>query len=148
MKKPISPEMFRRFLAVLPIATVNILIIRGNEVLLVKRLNEPAKGFWFTPGGIILKGEGVEACALRVCREETGLTVELNKLIGVYDEYWSEGYFTENIQIITACYLASPLSGNVERDWQSSDIQWFSIDEFPEKVGETVKEMAKQYLVE
>lgn len=147
MKKPITPEMFQKFLAVLPIATVNVAIIKDDKVLLVKRLNEPAKGYWYTPGGIILKGESLEDSVLRVCKEETGLNVESIKLIGVYTEHWREGYFTKNIQTVTACYLAQPLSGNIKRDWQSSDIQWFPIDELPAETGETVKKMIDQYML-
>ncbi len=147
MKKPITPEMFKKFLAVLPIATINIAILRDDEVLLVKRLNEPAKGYWYTPGGIILKGESLKGSVLRICKEETGLDVESIKLIGVYTEYWSEGYFTQNIQTISIYYSATPLSGKINVDWQSSEVKWFQIDELPPKTGETVKKMMKQYQI-
>lgn len=145
MKKPITPAMFRIILAVIPIAAVNIIIIKDDRILLERRLNEPAKGYWFTPGGIILKGETVVEAAIRVCREETGLTVELDRLLGVFDEYYDKGYFTENIQAVLICYVASPLSGELKTDWQSDDIQWFPISSLPEMTGETVKKMIEQY---
>ena len=100
----ITPEMFKKFLSALPMATVNILITRNSpydEVLLVKRLNEPAKDAWYTPGGIIRKGEDVEESALRICKDETGLNVKLTRLLGVYNEHWEKGYFTENVHIVT-----------------------------------------------
>lgn len=140
----VTPEMFKKFLAVLPITTVNILIVKGDEVLLVKRLNEPAKGFWYSPGGIIRKGESVEENALRVCREESGLKVKLKGLLGVHDEYWEKGYFTENLQLVTVCYSATPLSGELRPDWQSSEVKWFPIDELPAKTGGTVKKMVSK----
>lgn len=139
----ITPEMFRSFLSVLPLATVNILVTRGLEVLLVKRLNEPAKGYWYTPGGIIRKGETIEESALRVCREETGLTVRILDLLGVYDEHWPRGYFTEDVQIVTMCYWAEPIEGTLRTDWQSSEVKWFPSDRLPEKTGETAKKMMK-----
>lgn len=158
----VTPEMFKKFLSVLPMATVNVLVTKKvklisywkpydeeeGHVLLVKRLNEPAKGYWYTPGGIIRKGETVEEAAVRVCGEETGLNVKLDQLLGVYDECWEKGYFTENFQIVTVGYLAHPLSGELKPDWQSGEVRWFPINQLPQKTGKTVKKMIKQLLSE
>ena len=41
-------------------------------------------GWWGLPGGVLEVGEGLAACAAREAREETGLTVEPRRLVGVY----------------------------------------------------------------
>jgi GDP-mannose mannosyl hydrolase len=63
------------------------LIIRNtqDEVLLGLRSNEPAKGFYFVPGGMIRKGERLREAFIRILKDETGLTADFAeaRLLGV-----------------------------------------------------------------
>ena len=68
-----------------PVPTVDTVIhIPGRGVVLIKRLNEPFG--WALPGGFIDYGEPAEAAAVREAKEETGLTVVLTGLLGVYSD--------------------------------------------------------------
>ena len=68
-----------------PVPTVDALIhIPGRGVVFVKRLNEPFG--WALPGGFVDYGEPAEKAAIREAKEETGLTVELTGLLGVYSD--------------------------------------------------------------
>ena len=70
-----------------PMLTADCVVVRHRaEVLLVRRGNEPYKGFWALPGGFMEMDETIEHCAVRELQEETDLTVgeESLKLIGVY----------------------------------------------------------------
>jgi 8-oxo-dGTP diphosphatase len=68
-----------------PVPTVDALIhLPGRGVVLVERLNEPHG--WALPGGFVDYGEAAEAAAIREAKEETGLTVELTGLLGVYSD--------------------------------------------------------------
>ena len=68
-----------------PVPTVDALIhIPGRGVVLVERLNEPHG--WALPGGFVDYGEPAELAAIREAKEETGLTVELTGLLGVYSD--------------------------------------------------------------
>jgi ADP-ribose pyrophosphatase YjhB (NUDIX family) len=53
---------------------VGIILLRDDEVLLVKRARPPAQGAWSLPGGGQELGETAEAAARRELLEETGLT--------------------------------------------------------------------------
>lgn len=66
--------------------TADIVILYGNGVVLIKRKNYPYKDYWAIPGGFVEYGERVEEAAIREAKEETGLDVELIKLIGVYSD--------------------------------------------------------------
>lgn len=58
----------------------------AGRVLLQRRGDrEPAP--WGFPGGAVELGESVEEAAVREVHEETGLTVAVSDLIGVYSKY-------------------------------------------------------------
>ena len=58
--------------------------IEEGRILLTRRAIHPAFGKWTFPGGYVDWGEPVHAAAVRETLEETGLTVELGGLVGVY----------------------------------------------------------------
>lgn len=55
-----------------------------QRVVLVRRAIEPGYGKWVFPGGYVDRGEEVQAAAVREAREETGLDVQLGRLINIY----------------------------------------------------------------
>ena len=69
-----------------PTPTVDIVILKENDLLLIRRGREPFRGKWALPGGFIEYGETAEEAAVREAAEETGLTVELEGILGVYSD--------------------------------------------------------------
>ena len=69
---------------VTPLLTADIIIELGGQILLIERLHEPLG--YALPGGFVDVGETVEAAAIREAKEETGLDVELQTLLGVYSD--------------------------------------------------------------
>ena len=70
-----------------PMLTADCVVVNTrNEVLLVRRGNEPFRGCWALPGGFMEMDETIEHCAARELMEETGIaTPEADlHLIGVY----------------------------------------------------------------
>jgi 8-oxo-dGTP diphosphatase len=68
-----------------PIAGAGIVVLRGDEVLLIKRGKPPYAGEWSIPGGKIEYGESAVEAALRELLEETGVTARIIGLIDVVD---------------------------------------------------------------
>jgi len=58
--------------------------MEDGRILLTRRAIDPAHGKWTFPGGYVEWGEPVESAAVRETYEETGLTVDLGGLVGVY----------------------------------------------------------------
>lgn len=74
-----------------PLIGVGALIQAGDEIVVVRREHEPAKGLWSIPGGLLELGERLSDGVKREVLEETGLDVEIDRLLDaldniVYDE--------------------------------------------------------------
>lgn len=59
----------------------------GGDVrlLLVLRGHEPSKGLWSVPGGRVEPGEDDQTATAREILEETGLVVEVGRLVGTVE---------------------------------------------------------------
>ncbi|MGH7267634.1 MAG: NUDIX domain-containing protein [Candidatus Rokuibacteriota bacterium] len=67
-----------------PKIVAGTLPVRDGRVLLTRRAIEPSRGLWTFPGGYVDWGEDVREAARRETREEAGLTVDIEGLLGLY----------------------------------------------------------------
>ena len=68
-----------------PVVGIGAVIVKDGKIALIKRGNEPSKGKWTIPGGLVELGESLEAAVIRETKEETCLDVENPRLIDVVD---------------------------------------------------------------
>jgi 8-oxo-dGTP diphosphatase len=73
-----------------PIAGVGAVIVATSavqepKVLLIRRAQEPLKGEWSLPGGVVELGETLEEAVRREVLEETGLAVEVVGVVKAFD---------------------------------------------------------------
>lgn len=68
-----------------PLVGVGAVIICKGQILLEKRKNDPGRGKWSVPGGLVELGEKCGQAVVREVKEETGLTVEKPEHIDVVD---------------------------------------------------------------
>ena len=64
-----------------PVVGVGAVIVKECKIALIKRGNEPSKGKWTIPGGLVELAESPEQAVIREAKEETGLDVETPTLI-------------------------------------------------------------------
>jgi 8-oxo-dGTP diphosphatase len=125
---PPESNLRRRFMKPqTPSLTVDILILFENRLVLVKRKNPPYQGKFALPGGFVDIGESTEKAAARESFEETGLSVEIIKLVGVY----SDPQRDPRGHTVSVCYLAKG-SGKLKYGSDAASAEPFELDSIPE----------------
>ena len=66
-----------------PKVAAAVLVEQDGRVLLVRRVNEPYRGYWTLPAGFVDAGEDPARAAARECLEETSLTVRVTRVLDV-----------------------------------------------------------------
>ena len=96
-----------------PIVGVGAVIFDGARVLLIKRAHEPLKGEWSLPGGAVDVGEALHAAVVREVREETGLDVEVDRLIEIVERITRDDAGRVQYHFVIADYLCRPTGGRL-----------------------------------
>ncbi len=112
---------------VTPKLTVDAVIILNGKIVLIKRKRPPYKGKFALPGGFVDIGETTEEAVAREVLEETGLSIEIVKLLGVYSNP-SRDPRGHNVSV---CYLTKG-KGNPKADSDADDIGLFDPNDLPE----------------
>ena len=92
-------------------------------------------GDWELPGGHVDRGESASDAAVRETAEESGITVEVTGLVGIYTD---PGHVIAGPraglvrQPFVVCFHARPLSGSPGGDQvETSDARWFTTGDIP-----------------
>lgn len=110
-----------------PKLAVAAIIIRDGKLLLGKRApGTRAEGRWSFPAGFVERGEQVETAVAREVFEETGLTVRVRRLVGLFSE--------PGEAVVLAVYAADPApeTGEPAANDDLTELGWFALDDLPE----------------
>jgi mutator protein MutT len=107
-----------------PVVSVGAVIVDGTRVVLVKRGQEPLKGRWSLPGGVVEAGEELHAALVREAREETGLDVQVGAVVEVLDRISRDetGHLEYHYVIID--YLCQATGGALACGTDAEDARW------------------------
>ena len=111
--------------------TVDVLVINKitDEILLIKRLNEPFKDSWALPGGFVDENEDLEQAARRELYEETNIKTGEMTQIGAF----GKPHRDPRGHMISVAYQTNLIDNQiVKAKDDAKDVKWFSVNDLPE----------------
>ena len=114
---------------VAPALTVDAVLLKGHEVLLVRRAREPFAGAWALPGGFVDVGERVEDAARRELVEETGLKGDIVDLLGVWSDPARDPR-GHTVSVVFVCKVSGIVDLAAGDD--AAEARWYDLDKLPE----------------
>ncbi len=109
-----------------PKVAAGALIENHGRVVLVRRGVEPGVGRWALPSGFVEYDETVQQAAIRECREETGLEVSVDNLLGVYS--FRNTFYGHGVLVL---YSAHVVGGELAAGDDASEVGLFAPAELP-----------------
>lgn len=118
-----------------------IIIIKDNQVLLMKRKGPHGNGTWSTPGGHLDFGETLEGCAAREAKEEVGVDVVDIRFRAVTNDIFEETgkhYVTVWLEGIP---VGEPF---IAAEREVEDLGWFDWDALPQPLFLPLENLVKE----
>jgi mutator protein MutT len=112
-----------------PIVGVGAIAINEGKILLEKRKNEPGKGKWSVPGGIVDLGEDLEQAVVREVKEETGLEVDAPQLIDVVSDVSLDENGKVKYHFVIIDYLVTVKRGELKAASDADALKWVPFSE-------------------
>ena len=112
-----------------PFVGVGVVVLRGDEVLLVQRGKAPNKGQWSIPGGKQRLGETVMQAVHRELLEETGVKIKQAALLDVVDVIMQDDNGKIQYHYTLVDYQAEWLSGECRSGDDADAVKWISFNE-------------------
>lgn len=121
-----------------PLIAIDLCIVQKRCILLGKRINNPAKNFFFVPGGRVLKNEKIKNATNRILKEETNLRFKDDlysvSLLGIFEHFYNDNFLDSkdfNTHYITIAYLIEYKNlikiNQEKKSEQHSQYIWFNI---------------------
>ncbi len=126
-------EIFKTIVEYTPLISIDFIVKNDKEeILLGKRLNAPAKGYYFTLGGRIYKNETMQNAMRRIAKEEIGIELDIVKsqFIGVFEHFYDDSFADEAISTHYVNHGYSITVGDLDNlpKAQHTTYEWFGID--------------------
>lgn len=134
-----------------PLFSIDLVCLNNkNQVLFGKRINRPAKDFWFTPGGRVYKNESLADAFKRISLSELGKTLEIQnaKPLGLFEHFYEDSVFSNDISThyLNVPYLVefkTELNQSLPNE-QHSCYKWVDLDSV--KRDDSIHKFGKIYL--
>jgi 8-oxo-dGTP diphosphatase len=100
-------------------------VLVEGRVLLLREADDPYRGLWVLPQGYPRPGERLEDASVREVAEEVGLDVHVEGLLGVYEDFHSDGNETNPSRRVIVCFRVRPTRAPAPRpSTEAIDFAW------------------------
>jgi colanic acid biosynthesis protein WcaH len=136
---------FKTIIDSMPLISIDILLKKDNKILLGRRVNKPAQGYFFSTGGRINKNETIDNAMNRIVKNELNIELKsIPKFIGVFEHFYDDSiYKNVSTHYVNIAYEYEVKEISDLPTEQHSEYQWFSIDELLE--SKQVHKYVKDY---
>ena len=124
-----------------PKVAVVTFVTDGDRVLLVQRGVDPGKGLWALPAGFVDADEDPRSAVVRETFEETGLSVQVSRLLELLHRPDTQG-----IADIVIAYTARVEGGELRAGDDAEAVAWFPRDQLPELALATTYLLIRRWL--
>lgn len=118
-----------------PMLTVDCIIIcnknNQNQILLIKRKNNPFKDSWALPGGFVDMDEDLDEAAFREVQEETNIKLESIKQLFTIGTPGRDPR-GRTVSVIYFALINSKLAEQTKAGDDAAQTQWFEINKLPQ----------------
>jgi len=129
----ISDKCFLEIIESTPLISIDLILEnQSGMILLGKRMNRPAQGYWFVPGGRVTKNERLADAIERISSTELGVKISISEvnLLGAFEHIYDDNYFGEdgvNTHYVVLAYIVKTQNDlEIISDNQHSEIKWWS----------------------
>lgn len=120
-----------------------------GKVLLVKRRHEPLAGQWSLPGGMLELGESLEAGVARELFEETGLHVDVGRVVEVFDRILLDDTGRVRYHFVLVDYLCRVRAGTLTAGSDVDDVVWADPEDLePYRLAEKPRAVIAKALID
>jgi ADP-ribose pyrophosphatase YjhB (NUDIX family) len=117
---------------------VSVAILQGDRVVMVREGRAHKRGEWNLPAGRVDAAESILDAAIRETREESGLTIRLRSLGGIY-------IYTSRLgeDVVRFNFIAEALAGDLTADGDEIlEVRWMTLDEVASIPGSQLRSAA------
>ncbi|TRO43125.1 NUDIX domain-containing protein, partial [Candidatus Bathyarchaeota archaeon] len=114
-----------------PVVGVGAVILDAGKILLEKRKNQPGRGKWTIPGGLVDLGEQLEHSVVREVEEETCLECmkdETPRLIDVVDDIDLDEKGEVKYHFVIIDYFVKVKNNVFKAASDAEELRWVSLD--------------------
>jgi len=128
----LSDQTFKTVVNSTPLISIDLLVKKDNKILLGKRINKPAQGYFFSIGGRVYKNESIQQATARIAKDELNISLKLTpRFIGVFEHFYDDGIYKDiSTHYINLAYEVDINNEilNLPND-QHNEYQWLGINE-------------------
>jgi len=128
----LNKQTFKIVIKSSPLISIDLLVKKNNKILLGKRVNKPALGYFFTTGGRIYKNESIQKAIFRIAKSELNIDLKFTpKFLNVFEHFYADGIYDD----VSTHYVNLAYELNIDDEalnlptQQHSEYCWFEVDE-------------------
>jgi len=112
-----------------PFTGVGAIVLRGTEVLLIKRGRPPALGKWSVPGGLVELGESLGESVQREVLEEVGLQVRVIDLVAAVDRVIFDNHGRIEYHYVILDFLCEVVGGLLKAGTDADECRFVPVED-------------------